>query len=253
MWLLQGCISGGKAEVAPTYNGPLQASGVILRSSEGLSVSPRETGTLGIQRALIGVPATTPTNTGPIDIPVTGGIILGFCTNSKAHPLPTETLFRVHPDYTDGWVNVTGTSQVGNRLQIARKVGDAVETTEVGFEIDTEQQSTVSLINYYRSNAGTVSVIHDLFHNPTVGTEANVPFLGAQVGDWAVIALSSQVPGINVSTGGWIIDAFSRVDPTHSIHSNAFEAIHTLTVYRKKLTQSDISEGFVSFSPIPYT
>lgn len=253
MWLLQGCISGGKAEIAPTYNGPLQASGVILRSSEGLSVSPKETGTFGIQKALIGVPVTFPTDTGPIDIPVTGGIILGFCTNSKANPSPTETIFRIHSNYPDGWVNVSGTSQVGNRLQIARKVGDAVETTEVGFEIGTEEQSTISLINYYRSNAGTVSVIHDLSHNPSLGTEANVPFLGAQVGDWAVIALSSQVPGINVSTDGWIIDAFSRVDPTHPVHSNASEAIHTLTVYRKKLTQSDISEGVVSFSPIPYT
>ena len=238
MWILMGSVSGKKARTSVTLSRNICAGSMTLRGVGGYSISPlkqeftKYTSTGGEVHDVVGIyPAST------------NNLLIAASTDVFANTVG-DTEYKINLTLSPDWVNLNTSPINGNRLSFGYKQSPIISMHEVNYTHDAPYHDSIDWIGEYSTSSGSIGVVGSSYVPPLVANHIDIPIhVNSVANDWLVFPVMHLVPV--VTPLGCILDFTSKVKGTNPFTTDDLKQ-HSLTVFRKKLTASDITNGMIT-------
>jgi hypothetical protein len=245
MFIQIGCISGWKYESSPVVNCNLQGVAVTLRNSTTSSINAFNP--LGNKESELPSVGDTARSSAPFPINNINDLLLAASVNAYDNGPVLTAQYQVPIAFT-GWANHGVASSIGKRLGVA--TNGVLTNYPIPEQVDFQQNfsgedSLTTVIRYHANTGNILAVGNGTQVLVAAGTSITIPlYVSSLEGDTVIISLMHE---LNVTPPVGLI-----LDYTDTILGNVtgltdLERQTKLSLYRKVLTATDISNGSFTF------
>lgn len=238
MWILMGSVSGKKARTSVTLTRNICAGSMTLRGVGGYSISPlkqefvKYTATGGGTHNVVGLYTSS-----------TNNLLIAASTDVFANTVG-NTEYKINLGLSPDWINLNTSPSAGNRLSFGFKQSPSISRHEVNYTHDAPYHDSIDWISEYSTPAGSISIVGTSYVPPLVANHIDIPIhVNSAANDWLVFPVMHLTP-VN-TPANCIIDFTAKVRGTNPFTTDDLKQ-HSLTVFRKKLTASDITNGIIT-------
>ncbi len=237
MWILLGTVSGKKARTSVTLSKNMCGGSLTLRGVGGYSITPlkqvfsKYVSTVGGAHDSVGLYTSSINN-----------VLIAASTDALAFA-ETVTEYKIDTTITPDWTTVNPSPILGNRLSFGFKQSPTISMHDVVYDHDAPYHDSIDWIGEYSTPSGSISVVGTSYVSPVVDTHIEIPIhVDSLVDDWIIIPVIHLVPVYTPE--GCSIDFTSKIKGTNPFTIDELKQ-HTLTIFRKKLTYSDVLAGSI--------